>query len=303
MSTPVLRRLAWGFVAGESLAEGLQVVQDLNAKGIKGTLNCIGTHVRSRGEAVRAADTAIQCLRRIREAGLESHLSLKLTQIGLDLDPEACRQALARVLEAARATGNFVRIDMEESAYTEVTLRIFEEARAWYPDSVGIVLQSYLRRTRADLERMVTLGAAVRLVKGGYWESSAAAYGHPGEIDAAFLGDLEYLVRHGKGPALATHDPRAIERAIAVAEAAGLGRSAMEFQLLYGVRQDLAEGLAARGFRVRCYVPFGDHWYEYVLGCLRRDPGRILRALWPWAGARTTLPGTGHGPGGAGTSS
>jgi proline dehydrogenase len=281
MSTPFLRDMAWRFVAGESQDEGLGVVRTLNEKGIRGSLNFIGTHVRAEQEAIRAADTAIANLARIHERNLQCHLSLKLTQIGLDLDQGLCRHQLDRVLASARALGNFVRIDMEESAYTEATLRLFEEAHEAHPDSVGIVLQSYLRRNPADLERMIARGAGIRLVKGGYWESSQVAYRSKAEVDAAFLRDLQNLILHGKGPAVATHDPDAIERAITVAEAAGLGKEAMEFQMLYGVREDLLQALVLRGFRVRSYVPYGDHWYEYVLGCLRRDPGRAFRTRRP----------------------
>jgi len=276
MSTPVLRGMAWRFVAGESLEEGLEVVRALNAKGIRATMNFIGTHVRSEPDAVQAADAAIECLQRIRASGLDAHLSLKLTQIGLDIDEQVCRRELARVLGCVRACGNFARIDMEESAYTEATLRIFEAARAEHPESVGIVLQSYLRRNQADLERMAGLGARIRLVKGGYWEAEQAAYRRQAEIDRAFLRDLEYLLLHGRHPALATHDPAAIARAIQVAHAAGLPKEAMEFQMLFGVRQDLADDLVRQGFRVRSYVPYGTGWYEYVLGCIRRDPGKVL---------------------------
>lgn len=278
MSTPVLRGLAWSFVAGESLQEGLDAVSALNAKGIRATMNFIGTHVRSEPEAVRAADAAIECLQRIRASGLEAHLSLKLTQIGLDIDEQVCRRELGRVLACVRACGNFARIDMEESAYTEATLRIFEAVRAEHPESVGIVLQSYLRRNRADLERMSGLGARIRLVKGGYWEGEQVAYRKQEEIDQAFLRDIQYLILHGQQPALATHDPAAIDWAIQVAREAGLPKEAMEFQMLFGVRQDLADDLVRRGFRVRSYVPYGTHWYEYVLGCIRRDPAKVLRS-------------------------
>jgi len=285
MSTPILRDMAWRFVAGESQQEGLEVVRALNAKGIKATMNFIGTHVRNELDAVRATDAALECLQGIQAGGLDTHLSLKLTQIGLDIDEQICRRELDRVLRRAQALGNFARIDMEESAYTEAILRIFQDVRAQYPDSVGIVLQSYLRRNQADLERMVALGARIRLVKGGYWESEQVAYRKQAEIDQAFLRDMEFLVRHGDRPALATHDPAAIAWGIQVAESAGIDKDAMEFQMLFGVREDLALDLVHRGFKVRSYVPYGSHWYEYVLGCIRRDPGKVLRALRPKAKA------------------
>jgi proline dehydrogenase len=251
-------------------------------------MNFIGTHVRSKQEALKAVDAVIQCLQRIHENGLDTHLSLKLTQIGLDIDATFCRQQLERVLAAANAFENFVRIDMEETPYTEETLRIFEEAHAKYPKAVGIVLQTYLRRNAADLERMIAIGARIRLVKGGYWESSELVYRKKPDIDAAFLRDLESLLRRGTQPALATHDSAAINKAIEVAEEAGLGKDDFEFQMLFGVRPDLAELLVRRGYRVRSYVPYGTHWYEYVLGCIRRDPGRILRSFRSRATAPTS---------------
>ena len=277
MSTPLLRGLAWRFVAGESQEEGLEAARRLNARGLRATLNFIGTHVRRQPEAIAAADTAVRCLERIHAAGLEAHLSMKLTQIGLDLDPGLCRRELERVLETAHALGNFIRVDMEESPYTGETLAIFQEALARHPDTVGIVLQSYLRRTRADLERMVALGARIRLVKGGYWESGEVAFRRKAEVDQALLGDLEYLLRNGRRPAIATHDPAAVDRALQVAEQLGLAKDDLEFQMLYGVREDLAESLVRRGYRVRSYVPYGSHWYEYVLGCVRKDPGQVLQ--------------------------
>ncbi len=276
MSTPILRDMAWHFVAGEKLENGLDAVRGLNAKGIKGTLNLIGTHVKNRDEVPRNTDQIIACLESIRSGGLDSHLSLKLTKIGLDVDEALCRQELRRVMEAASAQGVYVRIDMEESAYVEATLRLFEEALDEFPGQVGIVLQSYLHRNRADLDRMVALGAGIRLVKGGYWESPEVVVRGKEAMDAAFLRDLETALAHGGSLALATHDPAAIARAMEVVAKHKLPQSALEIQLLYGVRQDLAEDLASKGWPVRCYVPYGAQWYEYVLGCVRRDPRGAL---------------------------
>lgn len=277
LSTPFFRGLAWSFVAGEDQAAGLDAVRRLNARGIAGTLNCIGTHVRDVAEAAAATDMAVEGLARIRDLALDSHVSVKLTQIGLDIDLGRCRANLARILEAAQRHQGFVRIDMEESAYVDATLDLFEDAYRTWPVRVGIVLQSYLRRNAADLERMVALGAGIRLVKGGYWESGAVAWRAKADIDAAFLRDMDYILRHGGNLALASHDGLAIGKTLALAEHLGLSRDAFEFQLLYGVRGDLAEDLVRQGCRVRCYVPYGSRWYEYVLGCIRRDPGRVFQ--------------------------
>jgi len=287
MSTPGLRDLAWRFVAGENLDAGITVLRDLNACGIKGTLNYIGTHVKDEDEAVVAADAAIEALERIHEEKLESNLSIKLTQIGLDIDEKLCRSHLKRILEAARRFRNFVRIDMEESKYTEATLEIFEEMReAFGSDTVGIVLQSYLRNRGGDLERMIAGDSRIRLVKGGYWESAEVAYRGKADIENAFARDLELLFSRGRHPAIATQDAKFLSRSLDLAAHAGLDPAAFELQFLYGVRPDLQQSLVRDGYTVRCYIPYGGNWYAYVLGCLRRIPGGILRRLKEGIGSR-----------------
>lgn len=280
LSTPLLRDLAWQFVAGENLESGLAALRALNARGIHGTLNNVGTHVRSTPEAILAAEAAITALRRIKAEALSSHLSLKLTQIGLDIDQEFCRAQLDRILECAEETGGFVRIDMEESGYVEQTLRLFRDALNRYgADRVGIVLQSYLRNRPDDLTQMLKAGATVRLVKGGYWESPAVAHRNAREIDDRFGQDIDQLLAHGRRPAIATHDIRFLEQTKRTAGQMGLDRIDYEFQMLYGVREDLQESLVRDGFNVRCYVPYGGQWFTYFMGCVRRLPGGILRHL------------------------
>lgn len=279
MSTPGVRNLAWRFVAGESLDAGIEVARSLRARGIDTTLNFVGTHVRDRAATAGAAAEAIASLRHMREAGLTPNVSVKLTHIGLDIDEAWCRTQLAAILEAAREVGGFVRIDMEESPYTARTVELFEEVRATHGDGVGIVLQSYLHRNHADVRRLGELGARIRICKGGYWESSAAAWHARGDVDRAFREDVEFLLRHGSHPAIASHDRGAVAEARRVAREAGLGPEAFEFQMLYGVATDLQEELVRDGHRVRCYVPYGSRWYEYVLGCIRRLPGALTRRL------------------------
>lgn len=280
MSTPGIRDLAWRFVAGENLDAGITVLWALNARGIKGTLNYIGTHVKDEAEAVAAADAAIEALRRIHEERLDSNLSVKLTQIGLDIDETLCRSQLRRILEVARRLGNFVRIDMEESKYTESTLQIFEEMRdAFGADTVGIVLQSYLRNRGDDLERMIAGGSRIRLVKGGYWESAEIAYRGKADIENVFRSDLEVLLPRGRHPAIATHDAKFLSWSLDLAARAGIDPAAFELQFLYGIRSDLQESLARDGYTVRCYIPYGGNWHAYVLGCLRRIPGGFLRRV------------------------
>ncbi|MBI4566654.1 MAG: proline dehydrogenase family protein [Planctomycetes bacterium] len=280
---PAVRRLARRFLAGEELESGLAALRALRARGIRGTLNHVGAHVLREDEVVAAGDAAVEALHHIQREGLEAHLSVKLTQIGLDIDEELCRALLWRVLGCARRLGNFVRIDMEESAYTERTLKLFEEAHGFFGgDTVGIAVQSYLRSRQDDLKRLLDAGARVRLVKGGYREVEAVAWHRKVEIDRAFRGDMERLFACGRLPALATHDPRFIEEACHLA--AGRDRSDFEFQMLYGVRPDLQERLAREGYRVRCYVPWGRRWLPYVLGCARRLLGGTLRRLGEPAG-------------------
>jgi proline dehydrogenase len=280
VSTPVVRDLAWRFVAGEDLDAGVAAVRALGARGIRATLNLVGTHVRGEAEAVAAADAVVASLHRIHAEGLDANVSVKLTLIGLDVAEDLCRSQLRRVLDAAARLGVFVRIDMEESPYVDRTLRLFEEMQATHgPDSVGIVLQSYLKHRRGDLGRLAGAGACIRLVKGGYWESAEVVHRARADVDRAFFGDLEALLPRGRRPAIATHDGRAIARARKVASEAGLAPRSFELQMLYGVRSDLQEALARDGYVVRAYVPYGARWYEYVLGCIRRVPGGALRRL------------------------
>jgi len=278
VSTPGVRGVAWRFVAGEDLAAGLAALRALNARGISGTLNFVGTHVHSRAEAAAAADAAIDALRSIHNEKLDSHLSVKLTQIGLDVDEAWCRRHLQRVLDVARDVEVFVRIDMEEARYVDVTIRIFEDIRERYgSDRVGIVIQSYLRGRSGDLDRLIAGGSRIRLVKGGYWEPADTVYHGRADIDRAFIDDIRRLLPAGRHPAIATHDPVAIEVTRRTASEAGLDRRSFEFQMLYGVRHDLQDRLVANGYLVRCYVPYGGDWFAYVLGCVRRVPGGAAR--------------------------
>ena len=280
MSTPVLREIAGRFVGGDDLPAGLAAVRGLNAGGIKGSLNFHGMHVRDAEEAKRAADQAIDALRRIREEGLDSHVSVKLTKIGLDVDATLCRTQLRRILDCAAGTGGFVRIDMEESVYVEETLRTFEQMQDHYGGgTVGVVIQSYLRDRSGDLDRLLDRGASIRLVKGGYREPRSRVFHAKAEIDAAFKRDIERLLKRGISPAIATHDEDAIAWTRARQEQLGLGKDAIEFQMLLGVRLDLQEALVADGYTVRAYVPYGGDWAAHLAGCIGRIPADALARL------------------------
>jgi len=279
MTTPGLRQLAWRFVAGEDLEAGVAAVRSLNARGILASLNFVGTHVHEREEAQSATDAAIEALQRIHGENLAANLSVKPTQLGLDIDEGYCRLQLRRVVERARSLGLFVRIDMEEFVYVEPTLRLFEELRTEFGnDTVGIVIQSYLRDRAGDLERVVAGGSSVRLTKGGYWEPEVA-YRDKADIDRCFDRDIELLLSRGRLPAIATHDEQFVNRTTELATQLGLDRTDFEFQMLYGVRPDLQERLASEGYKVRCYIPYGGQWFPYFLGCVRRLPGGAMRRL------------------------
>lgn len=281
MSTPVLSDIAWRFVGGEDLASGLEAVRALNAKGIKGTLNFLGMHVRDEREAMAAADQAIESLQRIHDQGIDSHVSVKLTKIGLDVDTALCRTQLVRILDRAAATGNFVRIDMEESVYVDQTIQLFEEMLAQYGQAtVGLVLQSYLRARHDDIKRLVARGASIRLTKGGYREPSDVVYRARAEINEAFKRDIGILLREGKSPAIATHDSDAIAWTVHLQKELGLRQDAFEFQMLYGVRPDIQARLVREGYTLRCYVTYGQDWAAHVIGCLRRIPLGAIGRLW-----------------------
>jgi proline dehydrogenase len=258
VSMPGVRELAWRLVAGDDLAAGIAAVRELNGRGIVGTLNLAGNHLRSEEKVVAAADEAISALRRIREEKLGANVSVKLTQLGLDVDDGLCRSQIRRVLDCAAGLGSFVRIDAEESEYFERTVRLFEELRdAYGRDTVGLVVQSYLKRERPVLERLVAAGSRIRLVKGGYWEAAAVVHRKAVDIEAAFARDIELLLPRGRHPAIATHDARAIALACRIADEARLDRRAFEFQTMYGVQPGLEQELVGSGYTVRCYVPYG----------------------------------------------
>ena len=277
MSTPVLREFAGRFVGGDDLPAGLAAVRGLNARSIKGSLNFHGMHATKALEAQNATNQAIESLRKIFEEGIDSHVSVKLTKIGLDIDLELCRTHLRQIMDCAASAKGFVRIDMEESAYVEETLRIFEGMQDRYGgDAIGIVIQSYLRHRAGDLDHLIARGARVRIVKGGYREPPDRVFQTRTEVDAAFYRDIERLLIRGISPAIATHDSEAVAHTVALRERLGLSKGAFEFQMLYGVKPELQTRLLADGYSVRCYVPYGGEWAVHLLGCLRRIPTELF---------------------------
>ena len=269
-------RFAARFVAGETVDSALAALRDLNAANISATLDLLGESVGRPEEARVARDTYLQLLDRIHAASANANVSVKLTQMGLDIDEALCVENLRAILQRARQHGSFVRLDMEGSAYTQKTLDLF--TRTVFPEfgqTSGVVLQSYLRRTAADVEAMILLGARVRLCKGAYKEPATIAFPDKRDVDANYIACLERLLDRGTYPAIATHDERIITHARAYARGRGVDPSRFEFQMLYGVRRDLQQELQRAGYRVRVYVPFGSHWYPYLMRRLAERPANI----------------------------
>jgi proline dehydrogenase len=270
------------FIAGETPAEAIAAARRIEAAGLTQTLDYLGESVATAGEAEAATREYVAMLTTIVEAGIGRNISLKLTQLGLDVSADTALGNLRRILEPGREHQFFVRIDMENSSYTDATLTIFE--RLWDEGltNVGVVLQSALFRTSADLRRVVARGARIRLVKGAYKEDPDVAYQRKADVDAAYVTQMEFLLRDGRFPALATHDPVIIDAAKAFAATNGIGKDRFEFQMLYGVRRDLQMALVREGFGVRVYIPFGRQWFPYFMRRLGERPanvGFVLRSL------------------------
>ena len=270
------KRLAQRFVAGETLEEAIRAVDPLNKKGITASLDLLGESVHTEREAQAATREILTMLDRINERRVQANVSLKLTQMGLDISEELCVALMHDVVGRARDLRTFIRIDMEDSTYTERTLRLFEDRlHPSYGDHVGIVLQSYLYRTLADVERAIAIKARVRLCKGAYKEPATVAYPEKADVDANYVRCKHKLLSEGNYPALATHDDRIIKEATRYVRANGIGADRFEFQMLYGVRRDLQDRLVRDGWRVRVYVPFGTQWYPYLMRRLAERPSNI----------------------------
>ena len=271
------RRFASRFVAGETVESAVAALRGLNAAGLSASLDLLGESVQHAEEARQARDTYLETLDRIRAAGADANVSVKLTQMGLDIDEALCVANLRAIIAKAKAHASFVRIDMEQSTYTEKTLQLFTDT--FYPEfdgAVGVVVQSYLRRTARDVEAMIALGARVRLCKGAYQEPESVAFPAKRDVDANYVACMERLLEHGRYPGIATHDPKIIAHAKAFTRVKGIAAARYEFQMLYGVRRDLQHALRREGYNVRVYVPFGTHWYPYLMRRLAERPANIV---------------------------
>jgi proline dehydrogenase len=264
------------FVAGESLDTALAAVEKLNARGITASLDLLGESVHNEAEARAAGDAYVAMLDRINERKANANVSVKLTAMGLDISEELCVATMHKILQRARDYGSFVRIDMESSEYTERTLDLFEQ-RLYpaYRENVGVVLQSYLYRTFADVQRANQLKARVRICKGAYKEPETVAYPDKKDVDANYVRCMQELLTRGNYPGIATHDEAIIREAKRYVKSNNIPFDRFEFQMLYGVRRDLQDQLVREGYRMRVYVPFGTQWYPYLMRRLAERPANV----------------------------
>ena len=270
------------FIAGETVEEVIGSARTLQAQGLHLTLDYLGESVHTSDAATAAAREYLHVMDLIVASGIERNISLKLTQLGLSVDRATCVDNLRRILDPAREHGFFVRIDMENSPWTALTLEVFELLWEQQYRNLGVVLQSALYRSESDVVRLNQLGARVRLVKGAYKESGNVAYQKKHEVDAAYVRLMQTLIDHGTMPAIATHDPALIAQTREYASARGLTPDRFEFEMLYGIRRDLQTSLTQDGYRVRIYVPFGREWFPYFMRRLGERPenvGFVVRAL------------------------
>jgi proline dehydrogenase len=262
------------FVAGERLGDAVDAIRALNGNGIRGSFDHLGESISSETETAREVAEYRDIIEGIAVGGLKSGVSVKLTQLGLDINLDVCYANSRAIVEAARARSIFVRIDMEDSTKTDATLTVFKRLRADF-DNVGIVIQSYLRRSERDVEELLKMGAAIRLCKGAYNEPPSVAFPVKGDVDANYLKLMRALLSSGTYHAIATHDEQMIAKTKEYANKIALGCNGFEFQMLYGVRRDLQQSLVREGYKMRVYVPYGRFWYPYFMRRLAERPANI----------------------------
>jgi proline dehydrogenase len=274
------RKFASRFIAGETVDSAIEASRELNRHGITATLDLLGESISREVEAAQARQTYLQMLEQIARTGVQANVSLKLTQMGFDIGEETCLANMSAILGSAKTLGSFVRVDMESSAYTQRTLDFFYR-HLWpaFRPHVGVVIQSCLRRSETDIDRLIEEKVRVRLCKGAYLEPPDVAYPAKKDVDRAFIRLMERLLERGNYPGLATHDQRMISHARDFARVKGIDPSRFEFQMLYGVRRDLQDELQAAGYNVRVYVPFGTLWYPYLMRRLAERPANIAFIL------------------------
>jgi proline dehydrogenase len=285
MRFPLARRTALRFVAGENLEDALNVVDDLNSQGYQVTLDLLGEHTANKSEANESTRQILQVIDSISSTDLRASISIKLTQIGLKLNEQLCANNLSKILELAKANSIFVRIDMEEAACVDATLRLANGSEIKRMDNLGLVIQSYLYRSEADTASLLEEGFTIRLVKGAYKETSELAYPKKTDVDASFDRLTSQLLKASPATkrnfnwppvaAIASHDENRVEFATTKAAELGVPKDQVEFQMLYGIRRDLQRDLLGEGYPVRIYVPFGKEWYPYFMRRLAERPANL----------------------------
>jgi proline dehydrogenase len=284
------RRVARRFVAGESLDDAVEAAREVNRRLQLASLDLLGENVSDEAGARRAAEGYRAVFDRIAQERLDANVSLKLTQLGLDLSEELCVELLEKIVAHATSQGNFVRIDMEGSAYTQRTVEITKRVRAKYA-GVGTVVQAYLYRTQEDVQDLLATGCRLRLCKGAYKEPPELAFPKKSDVDANYVKLMKMLLPSGIYHGIATHDPAMIEATKDFAREQNIKRDQFEFQMLYGIRSDLQEKLVRDGFRVRVYIPYGADWFPYFMRRLAERPANVaffLRSLLPRSSGHTS---------------
>jgi len=284
----LVRKASKRFVAGEKMEEAIDSVRELNKRGIEATLDYLGENVEEPEVAVAAREEYIRLLETIRKERINSYVSIKLTQMGLSIDEELALENAAQVVKKAAETGSFVRIDMEDSRFTDATLRIFRTLKKDFNGAVGIVIQAYLYRSIKDIVELAEEGANVRICKGAYKEPKEIAYPKKREVNRNFLRLVKIMLSRearekGAYLAIATHDEKIIKKTSEFIEKNRIGKNFFEFQMLYGIRRDLQGKLKEMGYRMRVYVPYGTHWYPYFMRRLAERPANVfflLKNIW-----------------------
>ncbi|MCX7876147.1 MAG: proline dehydrogenase family protein [Melioribacteraceae bacterium] len=268
---PVVYIFAKKYIAGEKLEDGVRVVKELNSKGILATMDVLGEAVTTKKECEDAKNECLLVLDTIKNNNLNSNLSLKPTQLGLAIDEEFCYNNLVEIVERAKSYNNFVRIDMEDSPFTDATINLFKKLKEKY-DNVGIVVQAYLKRTLDDVKKLNQIGTNYRLCKGIYIEPEEISYKDYQKVRDNFLDILRQMLTDGNYVGIATHDDYLVENAYKMIKEMNIPKNKFEFQMLYGVKENLRDKINADGYKIRIYVPFGEHWYKYSIRRLQENP-------------------------------
>lgn len=278
MKNSIAKRASRRFVAGETLKEGIEAAKILNSSGIEVTMDFLGENTKTKEEAIACAEEVIKILKTMEEEKIPGNASVKLTQLGLDLGVDFCEEMVIKILEEAKKRNSFLRIDMEGSPYTEITLNLFYKLLEKY-NNVGIVIQAYLYRSMEDVRRIIEKGGRIRLCKGAYKEPKTIAFPKKSQVDENYIKIMKVLLDSGIYHAIATHDENMIKATIDYAKEKNISPDAFEFQMLYGIRRDLQLKLVQDGWKMRVYLPYGTHWYPYFMRRLAERPANLFFIL------------------------